>query len=244
MTRQNYVIELKTDLDLGSRSFVEGTLRGLMDFPNPSLRAEFYGSGEPVRHALSAETLDKAIGTWLSQGRGLMLRRKSKPRYLMDFDWWTRTEKSLDSRPFPWGCTVWLNASAKQEQAVQLFRFLIEQIRPAFGSITSEQDSKAKHFFQTKTATEIIERFRGLDIGDTLPGVYWMTYFGPWAIEKVGDRSRYHDLDSTEEFTDGILLRSFADFEQCGTPEALSREAMIRQKLGVQHFFDRAMASL
>src|SRR5438270_12162878 len=101
---------------------------------------------------------------------GLLLNRHSRPKISITFDW--RRNLGLDSRPFPWSCFGWLARNAGDDLAERLFRLLIVELKPAFGFITPDAEVRRKHYFQSETPAGVYQKFMGLDVGNTLPGVY------------------------------------------------------------------------
>jgi hypothetical protein len=81
--------------------------------------------------------------------------------------------------------------------------------------------------------------------GEVLPGVYWVTYFGPGAKSIVGEY-RFDSLraHSVEKQDGGHLVRVYASSRDVGTPAAARAEAEIMNQLGREHFFDKAQVDI
>jgi hypothetical protein len=250
----DYVIRLKTAKNLGVEAFVRTLLWAwLNDLPAP-LRPEYFDLGEPVRRSFEKEGLDRAVQVWVDNQIPLYLSRRAKPRMMVATNW--RPEKGSDPRPFPWGCTVWLARSAGDDLALALLRFLIAHFEPSFGSISSEDDSRAKHWVTFLDQVGRSERYVGLDVGrfttittdygrDVLPGVYWATYFGPGAKALIGPH-RFSSLRAhiVEKLGHGYLVRAYRSIAEAGTSAALGAEAAIREQLGEDRFFDKALVNV
>ena len=248
------VLRVKTAKDLATEEFARGLLSSWRSGMAPELRPEYFDLGEPVRRSFDKEGLDRAVGMWVDSGRPLYLARRTKPRMRVATNW--RVDKGKDPRPFPWGCTVWLARSAGDDLAVALFRFLIGHFEPAFGSMSTEQDSREKHWVTYEDRTGRAERCMGLDVGrfvsittdhgrEVLPGVYWLTYFGPGAERIVGERSFDHlRAHLIENPGGGHLVRAYASSREVGTPAAVQAEVDIMEQLGRQHFFDKAQLDI
>lgn len=251
MPRTNdYVLEVKTARDLGSEEFVRSLLTAWRTQLHPKLVPEFFALGEPIRRRFEDEGIEGAARLWLANSMPLMLRRKSRPRFVADIKW--RSEKGKDPRPFPWGCHVFLDRSAGDDLALDLFRFLVNRFEAAFGSVSTEEDSRAKHFVVWKDRGGTAEQYMGLDVGrfitirldygrEILPGVYWITYFGPGAKRIVGERSLEHlEADNVERLGDGYLVRAYPSVSAAGSDAAHQAERKIMEQLGEEHFFDKS----
>lgn len=243
----DYIIEIKTNKNLGSKTFVSQLLEEWCNDLDERLQPEFFGLGEPVRRRFASEGIESAVETWVSQGMGLYLRRRSRPKFLAGIEWFRR-EKGLDPRLFPWSCTVWLSASAGDGLALKLLRFLIRHFEPAFGYITTNEDHRDKHFLTFEDIDGGTEMYVGQEIlenEETLPGVYWVTYFGPWVVEKIG-KDRFAELkaEKVESIDGGYLVQAYNSGSEAGSPLAKQAETRIMNRLGKQHFFDKASVDI
>jgi len=157
----------------------------------------------------------------------------------MDIEW--RSSKGKDNREFPWGCTVWLSSDAGDEIAIQLFSFLCREFEPIFGFITTEQDCNQKHFITLETKIGIMEKYEGLDIGETVPGIYWKTFFENRLIDKIGREAFYKiPEEQINILNKGLLVSPYEDSILIGTEEGLRKEQKIQKILGVDTFFDKS----
>jgi len=236
--KNKYYMCVKTDLNLGTREFVEGLLTQWYYELDPLLRPERYDLGEPIRKKLDDNGLKNAVETWLRAQMPVMLKRVSRPKFEASIDW--RPRKGLDPRLFPWDCVVWLDFSAGDELAIKLFRFLISHFQPAFGWITSYQDEIEKHFITFQDPIGRTQMFVGKDPGETLPGVYWGTYFGPWAIQKIG-REKFAQLPvgTIQHVNAGMLVFAYPTCKLAATVEGRKCEERIKACLGKELFFDK-----
>jgi hypothetical protein len=167
-----------------------------------------------------------------------------------------RAEKGLDPRPFPWGATVWLDRSAGDTLALKLFCFLIDHLEPAFGSISTEEDSRTKHRITFEDRMGRSEQYMGLHVGrfvsirtdygrEVLPGVYWVTYFGPGAKRIVAERNLERlEADKVERLGAGYLVRAYPSVTAAGTEVARHAERKIMEQLGEEHFFDKSQVDI
>lgn len=250
----DYVIRLKTDKNLGSEAFARDLLSSWRSQMPTALRPEYFDLGEPVRRSFEKEGLDCAVRMWVDNQMPLYLTHRTKPRMMVAMNW--RPDKGKDPRPFPWGSTVWLARSAGDDLAVTLFRFLIEHFEPAFGSVSTEDDSRAKHFVVWEDRGGTAEQYMGLDVGrfvsirtdygrEVLPGVYWITYFGLGAKGIAGEwRLENLHAEKVERLGDGYLVRAYSASSLAGTPTAHQAEAKVMDQLGREHFFDKARVNV
>ncbi|MCX7723388.1 MAG: hypothetical protein N2379_10095 [Verrucomicrobiae bacterium] len=241
--KDKYLICVKTDKSLGDRAFVESFLKGWLSGVSQELRPERFDFGEPIRRKVAEEGIESVIDAWLNGPAPMMFKRVSKPKFVVDTSW--RRHKGLDPRQFPWHCTVWLDFSAGDVLALELFRFLIAHFEPGFGWATSYLDEREKHFITFMDRIGQVETFAGLDPGKALPGIYWATYFGRWAVAKVG-AEKFDSLNAyrVERYCDGILVLAYPSCRLAGSPEARQAEEKIKEHLGRELFFDKSKVDI
>lgn len=239
-----YHIDVRTNKDIGSEHFVRAFLSDWCSELDVRLRPERFDLGEPIRRHFAEEGIESAIRLWVDGGMALLLKRVSKPKFEASIEWWRR-DKSLDLRPFPWSCTVWLHPSASEELALELFRFLVRFFEPSFGHISTYDDHRAKHFITFEDHGMQAEQYIGLDVGETLPGIYWATYFGPWSVKKVG-KERFITLKAckAEPIDGGYLVFAYGTVKEAGTLAAREAEIQIMNHLGRTNFFDKALVDV
>lgn len=241
--KNDYVLELKTDKSLGTEDFARALLASWRDQMPTAVRPEYFDLGEPVRRSFDKEGLERAVRMWVDNQMPLYLSRRTRPRMMVSTKW--RAEKGLDTLPFPWGATVWLDRSAGDALAIKLFCFLIDHLEPAFGSISTEEDSRAKHWITWEDRLGRAEKFAGLDVTDVLSGVYWITYFGPGSMKILGQESlRSLRAHRVESHRGGYLVWAYASISDAGTTAARKAEAEVIEQLGRQHFFDKAQVDI
>jgi len=238
--KNDYDLRVLTNKDLGDPAFIKNLLEAWYYGIDSRLKPEFFGSGEPVRHSFAEKGIEGAIKMWVKEGMGLLFRRRGECGYLTTIDWWRR-EETLDTRPFPWTCRVSLRRKAGDELALTYFKFLIEWFEPAVGHLSTDEQIDEKHFAFIKDSTGSVEQYVGLDIEDKLPGIYWVTYFGRPAIERIGAK-KFDSLSSVEveRFRDGFLVKAYPSSKEIGSQTAAEAENLILQQLGKHHFFDKS----
>jgi hypothetical protein len=240
---KRYLLEVKTNKNIGDESWLRSLLTEWCEVLDKALRPERFALGEPVRRRFDDEGIEGAVRLSADSGISPMLARVSKPKFVVDIHW--RREKGLDPRPFPWGCTVWLDFSAGDERAVSLSRFLIRHFEPAFGFVSTEEDDRDKHFITFDDIGGQTEMYVGQDVGETLPGVYWVTYFARWAVEKIG-KERFAELkaEKVESIDGGYLVQAYSSASEAGSPLARESETRIINQLGKHYFFNKAAVDI
>lgn len=236
----DYKIKLDTDKEIGSEAFARRFLDAWLNHPVEAIRPERFGRGEPVRKPIADVSFDELVEHWCRWA--LLFTRRTKPRMTVDLAW--RREKGLDPRPFPWGLTAWLAKNAGAPAAQAMFELVVEHFDPAFAHLTTDAESARKHFMKRPHYINgqyvgVAEAFVGHHVMDTLPGIYWVTYFGPPAIARLGEeRLLSIPCGRLERMGRGYVITAYDDVAMIGTQAAQEREEAIRQHLGTKHFFD------
>ena len=74
----------------------------------------------------------------------------------------------------------------------------------------------------------------------TLPGIYWITYFGRPIVELIGEAILLSVPDGViRPFEKGYLLTAYDDHALIGTDKAKAIERRIIAHLGMEKFFDK-----
>jgi hypothetical protein len=240
---KRYLLEVKTDKNIGDEGWLRTMLTEWCEEVDEALRPERFDLGEPIRRRFVDEGIEGAVRLSVDNGISLMLARVGKPKFIVDIDW--RPEKGLDPRRFPWSCTVWLHSSAGDQQALNLLRFIIRHFEPVFGFVSTEEDHQDKHFIVFDDIGGTAEMYVGQDVEGTFPGLYWVSYFGQWAVEKIG-RDRFSELKAhkVKSVGEGYLVQAYKSASDAGS--ALGREAENRiiNQLGRNHFFNKASVDI
>ena len=242
-----YHINIQTIKNIGSEEIARPLLSHWCSHENPLMRPEYYGSGEPIRRKLREDGVDAAISLWLKRKMPVMLRRATKPRFVVDMNW--RQRLGRDPNRFPWDCDIHLALNAGDDLAVEMFSFVVKYFEPGFGWLTTEQDLKDKHFVFLKEPLGSTEFYVGTVAGGRcrrddfcamFPGLYWVTYFSKWAMSEIGqerlDRLKFFQ---SEPIGDGRLVRLYRDSGLIGTPSGRMKENEIIDALGKSLFFDK-----
>lgn len=238
----NYLIELQTNFNFGEANYVEGLLRSWCRHPDKTLRPEKFGLGEPVRRSIAEEGEDAVVKTWIDHQASLLLKRVTKPKFHVDMNW--RPTIGLDTRPYPFGCTVWLALYAGDEKAIALLKWMIQQFKPEFAFVTTYDDYLKRHFAKVPNRFGTVEKILGTDVRATLPGIYWCTYFGPEVLSRVPELSVCAGIAFDQiDFQSGVLLRVFESSSEIGSSPAAKGIDSIYEMLGKEKFFNLAEAT-
>ena len=232
-------IRILTDENLGDESLVTGFLEEWFS-KHIYLAPERYSHGEPVNKVVDPQNLSEIALEWQIPP-SLMFKRISHPKYLLDIKW--RKNKGLDQRPYPWGASIWLNYSQGQKHALIFFEFLIKWFNPAFGYVTLYSDESYKHY------EALIPQYRngqylgkatsnwGGDIGDTIPGIYWLTYLST----KILSEDVLHSLEDVtlkKNKNLGRIINPYQCIDMIGTEQAKELEKRIAERLDPVKVFD------
>jgi hypothetical protein len=114
-----------------------------------------------------------------------------------------------------------------------------------FGYAATSEEYKAKHQMRKPMpdGTRVTE-WLGISISEFarfLPGVYWLTFFGPELVQHFGPRNLMH-LPNTRAFSIGatqIAVCLDEPVKPSNMEDRLRIEATIAERLGKQFFFDR-----
>ena len=199
-----------------------------------------YGSHEPLRSTFDASDLIFPARMLSERPRTLLLQRV-RPRYDAFLTWMIDRD-----RPWLWNidfAAAWLQP--KLCGPLRLTEFLVAvctEFPPVFAGCATSGDRSLKH-----TVRRPGEHIEGmiLNPGEGLPGIYWLTFFGPDLVAFFG-RKRLLALDVHRIFDRGdsgvgILLQE-SPIE--GTPELRrERESAVVAALGAEYFFDLANAA-
>lgn len=133
----------------------------------------------------------------------------------------------------------------KGERWLDWFLRLCGELPPLFGSGCSEEEYEAKHYVVTEHAgggsSTGAVGISTAEFWKYLPGIYWLTVFGPELVETFG-AAKLRALPGTEarDLEGGqVALRLTEPVEPADMEQRLGREAQLADALGAQYFFDR-----
>ena len=235
----SFVVSLDTDKTFNDERFARAFLFAWLNHPLEAVRPERWSRGEPVRRPIVSVEFDLLVAEWCKAA--LMFKRVSRPRMTVSLNW--RRNRGLDPRPYPWGLTAWLDSGGSAVPKAFL-ELAVAHFQPAFASVTKEEDSRRKHFTRRPhnvggRQIGVAEEFRGHHVLKTLPGIYWLTYLGPPAIEQLGEKALCSlPTGRLERFGQGYLLTAYDDPSLIGSEGARVIESEIIEWLGKDRFFD------
>ena len=75
-------------------------------------------------------------------------------------------------------------------------------------------------------------------MSETIPGIYWMTYFGPRLVDRIGEAQlRSIPIGRGQSFGTGFVVTAYDNPKLIGSVDALARERAIIRHLGGHSFF-------
>jgi hypothetical protein len=241
MAKSDFFVSLDTIKTLNNEEFARKFLSDWLNHPLEQLRPERWGRGEPVRHSIASIEFEQLVLEWCKVA--LMFTRVSRPRMSVSLNW--RVRPGLDPRPYPWDLVAWLAKNGGTSAARAFLELVVAHFDPAFASLTTYEESRRKHFikephFVAGRHVGTAEKFKGHHVLETFPGIYWITYFGRPAIERVGELALKSIPEGRlEQFANGYLLTAYDDASLIGSHEAIAIEQKIVNHLGRDNFFSK-----
>jgi hypothetical protein len=118
----------------------------------------------------------------------------------------------------------------------ELFVELCSRLRPWYGRANAIAEFESKNLDLTDGVRAI-----GVDVSKSLPGLYWLNFFGKYCAESIG-RHKFEGVRAFEKrpIGDGVLLALDADPRKWDTREYCATDQGVRNALGPQYFFSRA----
>ena len=125
--------------------------------------------------------------------------------------------------------------SRSHKWAAHLLKVLAVSTAPAWGAVSRDRDWYEKVMDHREGHAAALTSF-----GDTLPGLFWLNFFGDRAAQTIGKERLLTAPDSeTSDLDHGVLLRLEADFDAGGETFYGDVERAVIEHLGREHFFDR-----
>jgi hypothetical protein len=122
------------------------------------------------------------------------------------------------------------------ERAAHLLSRLCEELSPAHASVAIESEYDAKNLNSDASGTYAI----GLDVSASLPGLYWLNFFGNTCTSFIGkDKLTSAPAREVRDLDNGVFIRIGNDPRDWLTPEYRAREEDVLEHIGRQFFFDR-----
>ncbi len=194
-------------------------------------------SGDDVGEPIPPGDPSPIIRYWEDHSTIPFVGRSSEPSYLLYFGF----EFQEDTKPEPTQLEMKLHENPASDFAEAVFEFLIRATCAQFGSLSSEEDYQNRHWFSVEIPEEysIVETKRGLSLDETIPGVYFKTFFSSEIVEE-------YDLElddirpiayEVREFSHGYFVTSYEDDELLSRGEARNIERRIETGMNDGAFF-------
>lgn len=218
-------------------SFAEYFLSEWLEFPRDQ-RPEKWAAVPGGAKRVESASLDEIVSAW--QEAPLRFSRAARQRVLFR----QYTLEASDGNPFPREVSAWFAKSGGTDVARNFSMLAAKYFEPAFAVLTTREDFHRKHCRDGGAADcqgfGTGECFSGHRVCVTIPGIYWITYFGPpvsgWIREQ---RLRSIPLGRVEPLGNGYVLTAYDSPRLIGSDDALRRERAIMRHLGEQRFFRR-----
>lgn len=206
-----------------------------------TFKPSHFGASEPVKRAYDPSKRSAPIkllsGAPDFEGGGVMLK-SAKFKFLA----WVTWEAAPDavSTWHLWLSEKFFERAERVEEFLGFITKLCGRFPVLFGGACPEEDWDAKHWVNIKGTGSLIKTGAALD--KCLPGIYWLTIFGPQLVEHFG-----------REKVEGLPVQRVLDFDSGGLglvlrdspyapakPERLRQDDEIAKQLGEEYFFDAA----
>jgi hypothetical protein len=194
-----------------------------------------FDNKEPVRHPINWDDLrepGRLLAGAPGDHAGAILLKGARHRFLAVVSW-------NRLKVLPWSFYLsckFFEKAGSVEKFVVFVSAIVERFPIVYGWAAPEEDWDAKHWRQDGLS----KVKSGTTLEEGLPGIYWMTIFGPTLVDHFG-RERLKSLPVHRVVDLGaagimILIRkSPSDTE---LPERLRQDHEIMEILGLEYFFD------
>ena len=116
------------------------------------------------------------------------------------------------------------------------FQAVVERLNVRYANVHIHEEFKAKNMIDDETGVEAI----GVQLWQSLPGLYWLNYFGTPYVKLMGrDRLLSAPAYEVAEVNGGILLALDATADAWQSLDYRRRERDVIEHLGRQFFFSR-----
>jgi hypothetical protein len=117
----------------------------------------------------------------------------------------------------------------------ETFETLCARLAPAWGHAEHPAEYWAKVMSQSPRVEAV-----GRDFGRYLPGVFWLNFYGPAYLERIGpDRFAALPPEFVQPVAAGRLVRLATTPQAWTTPDYAIDERRVRDTLGRPHFFEK-----
>ncbi|GEM_PF-5543171 len=194
-------------------------------------------SGDDVGETIPPGDPTPIIRFWNRGGMLPFVGRNSDPAYILR----RRFQYPENSPPTPQNFTLALESSPSSELAKGAFAFLFRASQAKFASLCSKDEFYGRHWFSVEIPEEysVVETNRGLTVEETIPGVYFRTFFSHDVIEEYDlSLSGIGSLaDRFEEVAHGYMVSAYENGDLLNTEEAREIEQAIERQMNNDAFF-------
>lgn len=237
IARSDLVFHLYAGSAIRRESFAEAFLSEWLQFPREQ-RPEKWAAAPGKAKRVEGTSLDEIVSKW--QEGPLEFSRAARQRISLR----QYTLQASDGNPFPREVSAWFAKSAGTDVARDFAILAAKYFEPAFAVLTAREDFHSKHCRDGGAADcpglGTGKCFGGHRVCDTVPGIYWITFFGPPVSDRFDEqRLRSIPLGRAESYGNGHILTAHDSPRLIGSDDAWGRERAIMRHLGEHHFFRR-----
>jgi hypothetical protein len=185
-----------------------------------------YKKGKPT-HIMGWIKNEMPGDVWVSEGRGKPSRLASPRAQPLFVNHWT---SYFDGR---WSKKIGIDRI--RDFTVKMF----QASEADFGFLTTSSDFDAKHYVVTEQEGTKSIGYEGLDLEHGIPGLYWVTIFGPQLASWLGTEALASGPGLAEQFSHGAILLQFGKTQDgCRSPDVLDEQRQVIERLGALRFFN------
>jgi hypothetical protein len=203
---------------------------------------ERFDDHEPARHVFDSQDLSEFVKLWTADIGWVFLKRKKPYPFSMMVHWWYREDHQFNE--------LWCHTDDRYLRKDHGISKLLDAARHlylwgnvAHGYICHPDEWNTKNYFgvPTRVTGGNVVSTGGLRLEASLPGIYWVNFFGPVYVNFIG-RDRFLTVPAyhREELPDGgFLLLTSPHPSSYTDPDVQSLEQSILNHLGRAAFFEK-----
>jgi very-short-patch-repair endonuclease len=229
------VVELDMDPARARATVAETFLSEWLRFPSDQ-RPEKWEAGQTGSKRIEDTSLDEIVSKW--HETPLKFNRAARHSILIR----PRERDARHIQAFPRAVSAWFAKSCGADAARDFWMLAVKHFEPAFAMLTTREEYHRKHCRHGGAADcpaiGTSECLHGNRVCETIPGIYWITCFGPRLVERIGElRLRSISIGQAQPFGEGYILTAYESPKLIGSDDARARERVIVGHLGERHFF-------
>lgn len=153
-----------------------------------------------------------------------------------------RELESSDRQPLSRDLSAWFARSCGADVARDFWMLAVKHFEPAFAVLTTRGEYHRRHCCRAGVSgcpgIATGDCCHGQRLSETIPGIYWLTYFGQSLVERLGEsRLRSIPMGRAQQFANGYVLTAYGNPKLIGSDDAVAQERAIMRHLGEQRFF-------